>query len=290
MIQQDQLRQTLDVDCGKFSLNLSERTYLMGVLNRTPDSFSDGGLFTEEDVALKRIEEMVLDGADIIDIGGESTRPGAEEVSVERELERVIPLIRKSSRIFDVPISIDTRKAQVAEEALKNGACIVNDITGLKGDRDMAQVVARYDAVCVAMHIKGTPRTMQDNPTYGNLISEIITSLEGSIEIATKGGVAREKVIIDPGIGFGKTVEHNLEILNRLDELKVLSRPILIGVSRKSFIGRVLDREVNDRIFGTAAASAIAIMNGANIIRIHDVREMIDVARMSDRIARGRAM
>jgi len=273
-------------DLGEQRFDLSRRTVIMGILNRTPDSFSDGGKYLKEEDALLRIEEMVRFGADIIDIGGESTRPGAEDVPLKDELGRVVPIIRQASARFKTPISVDTRKARVAEEALGAGASIVNDVTGLKGDAEMASVVKKYNAAVVLMHSRGTPQTMQENPVYSDLIGEIIASIGSSIDVALSHGIPREKIIIDPGIGFGKTVEHNLEILHRLKEFAVFDRPVLIGVSRKSFIGRILEKEVDDRLEGSIAASVIAMMNGARILRTHDVRSMRDVATMVDAVIR----
>lgn len=261
----------------------------MGVLNVTPDSFSDGGKFFNKKEAREHGLAMAEDGADIIDIGGESTRPGASEISVDEELDRVIPVIEGISRKINIPISIDTRKSKVAEESIKAGAQIVNDISGLRHDRQMAAIVAKYDAGLIVMHIKGTPQTMQSNPTYKNLIKEIIESLKESIRIAKKAGVSEEKIIIDPGIGFGKTHEHNLEILNRLKKFKTLKYPICIGTSRKSFIGKVLGAYPQDRLAGSLATYAVAIMNGANILRVHDVKEAAQVARIVDSIMKEKA-
>ena len=258
----------------------------MGVLNTTPDSFSDGGLFLNEDDAVKHALKMVKEGADIIDIGGESTRPGAKGVALDEELARTIPVIKKLAEKTNVLISIDTAKSDVARKALEAGASIVNDITGLKGDSHMAEVAAEFNATVVLMHIKGTPRTMQQNPVYKDLINEIIKSLKESIEIAETAGIDKDKIIIDPGIGFGKTTEHNLEIIDQLARFKALKKPILIGVSRKSFIGSVLDVEPDKRIMGTASSCALAIANGADIIRVHDVSEMKQVTRMTDAITR----
>jgi len=256
----------------------------MGILNRTPDSFSDGGNFLDEKKALRHIEQMVKDGADIVDIGGESTRPGAEQVSLKDELDRVIPVIRKAAANIDIPISIDTRKAEVAEAALEAGASIVNDITALQGDKEMRHVVAKHRVPVILMHMKGAPRTMQQSPVYEDLISEIISYLKYSIELAKDAGVPADSIIIDPGIGFGKTTEHNLSIIRNLGRLKSLGRPILIGTSRKSFIGGVLKLDVGRRLMGTAASVAISILNGANIIRVHDVKEMVEVARLADAV------
>jgi dihydropteroate synthase len=283
---------TPDITWGDYKLALSKRTYIMGILNRTPDSFSDGGRYMREADAVKRVFEMASEGADIIDIGGESTRPGAKPVSVEEELERTIPIIRKTAGRMNIPLSIDTSKSEVAGEALKNGASIINDITGLRGDPRMAEVAAEFDVPLVVMHIKGAPRTMQNNPAYEMLIDEILDSLRKSIELAGDAGVDENKIIIDPGIGFGKTVRHNLEILNSLESFKVLNRPVLIGVSRKSYIVKTLqqnlikdeDIELSGRLLGTAASCAICIAKGANILRVHDVKEMVQTARIADAI------
>jgi dihydropteroate synthase len=268
--------------------DFSKRTYIMGILNVTPDSFSDGGLYFDINTAVEHALRMVEEGADIIDVGGESTRPGSEAVPLDEEIRRVIPVIEAIAKKVKVPISIDTYKARVAELAIQAGASIVNDISGLRFDRSMADVVAGYKVAIVIMHIKGTPKNMQQNPTYDALIPEIMDYLREGIMIAKKAGVVEDKVIIDPGIGFGKTVEHNLEIIRRLDEFTGLERPILIGPSRKSFIGKILgDLPVTERLEGTASVVAIGIFNGANIIRVHDIKEMVRVARMADAIRRG---
>jgi len=273
-----------ELKCGRFSLKLWERTHIMGVLNRTPDSFSDGGRFMDENVALRHAREMFKEGADIIDVGGESTRPGSECINLTEELDRTIPVIRKISQELDIPISIDTTKHQVAEEAIKNGATFVNDISGLRSDDKMAEVISKYDVAICLMHMKGAPKDMQESPFYEDLMGEIKTSLTESIVTALKAGIPPDKIVIDPGIGFGKTLEHNLAIINRLNELEVLDKPMLIGVSRKSFIGKVLNKGVDDRLFGTAATSTLAIANGASILRVHDVKEIRDVARMTDAV------
>ena len=263
------------------------RTYIMGILNVTPDSFSGDGIYQDIDKAVSAAERIVEDGADIIDIGGESTRPGAGPVTIEEEIKRTIPVIKKLSKRIKVPISIDTTKSEVARQALENGASIVNDITAMESDRDMIGIAGEFNAKVVLMHIKGTPRTMQDNPGYENLIQEIKDKLRALIEKAVEGGIKIENIIIDPGIGFGKTLEHNLEILNRISEFKELDRPVLIGPSRKSFIGKITGAEPDKRQFGTAASIAIAIKNGADIVRVHDVREMKQVAMIADAISRG---
>lgn len=279
------LRNDYKLRCRDRIIDLSDRTHIMGILNVTPDSFSDGGRYLDQNKAASHAKEMISQGADIIDIGGESTRPGAEPLSEEEELRRVIPVIKRLSSEIDTPISIDTYKYRVAEEALKAGACIVNDISGLRFSEDMAKVVADYGAGLVIMHMKGTPRNMQQNPVYDDVIAEITKYLSDAIEKAIKAGVESEQIVIDPGIGFGKTLEHNLVILNRLNEFKILGRPILIGTSRKRFIGMVLNQdEPARRIEGTAATISLAIERGAKIIRVHDVEHMARVAKMTDAV------
>lgn len=261
-------------------LELGKRTLVMGVLNVTPDSFSDGGLYLDPKRAEERAWEMVEEGADIIDIGAESTRPGAEPLPLEEELRRVMPVLEALGPSFPVPISIDTYKAKVAEEALKAGASIVNDISGLGFDQDMAEVVAHYGAALVIMHIKGTPKDMQLNPTYGDVLGEIKAYLRERIEKAEKAGVRSDAIIVDPGIGFGKRLEHNLEIFRRMKELEELGKPILVGPSRKRFIGEILGVETSQRLYGTLAAVAFSILQGVHIVRVHDVkpcRQLVDV-------------
>jgi dihydropteroate synthase len=270
---------------ANFYLDFSKKTYIMGILNVTQDSFSDGGLYFDKSEAIKRAAQMVEDGADIIDIGGESTRPGSEPITIEEELRRTIPVIEVLSKEVDVPISIDTYKSEVAKKALDAGASMVNDISGLRFDPEMSKVVSVYKVPVVIMHIKGTPKDMQQNPVYEALIPEITDYLRDCIRLAIESGVSEDKIIIDPGIGFGKTFNHNLEIINNLHEFTLLEKPILIGLSRKAFIGKILrDAPVTDRLEGTAAAVAISIMNGANIVRVHDVKEMVKVAKVADAI------
>jgi len=279
------LRSDYKIDCRGKVLDLGSRTHIMGILNVTPDSFSDGGRFADADPALAHARDMAAAGADIIDIGGESTRPGAAPLSREDELRRIIPLIERLSSELTVPISVDTYKSSVAQEAIRAGAAIVNDISGLRFSHDMANVVAESGVAVVIMHIKGTPRDMQQSPAYGDLVGEVMDYLEEGIEIATKAGVDREKILIDPGIGFGKTLEHNLIIMNRLDEFRALGRPVLLGPSRKKFIGTVLGVPVPDqRVDGTAATVSLGIERGASIVRVHDVARMAQVAKMTDAI------
>jgi len=279
----------LILDLGDSALDLSARTHVMGILNITPDSFSDGGKFLDPVRAEARALEMIEEGADIIDIGGESTRPGAEPVSVEEELGRVIPVIEHLAPRIDVPISIDTYKAVVAREALRAGARIVNDISGLRFDPEMADVVAAGGAAVVLMHIKGRPRDMQKNPVYEDLLGEIADYLSESISIAERAGVSPDRIVVDPGIGFGKTFDHNLEIIRRLGELDRLGKPVLVGPSRKAFVGKILgDLPPEERVEGTAAVVALAIASGAHIVRVHDVKTMVRVARVADAVRRGR--
>ncbi len=280
-------RSDYKIDCRGKILDLGVRTHIMGILNVTPDSFSDGGLYANAERALAHAHEMAAAGADIIDIGGESTRPGAEPVPEEEELRRIIPLIERFSAELPVPLSVDTYKSSVAGKALKAGAAIVNDISGLRFSPDMAKVAADYGAAVVIMHIKGTPRNMQQNPIYTDVVGEIIDYLKEGIEIAARAGVDPEKIMIDPGIGFGKNLTHNLTVLNRLDEFKSLGRPILLGTSRKKFIGTILDIPVAEqRVDGTAATVALGIAKGARIVRVHDVARMKQVACMTDAIVR----
>ena len=274
------------LNCHSRKLELGRRTLVMGILNVTPDSFSDGGLFIKPENAIDRARIMVAEGADIIDIGGESSRPGAHSVSAEAEMDRVLPVIDGLAKAVEVPISIDTYKASVAQKALDAGACIINDITALQGDPEMVSVAAEAGVPVILMHMKGIPKNMQRDPHYDSLISEIISFLETKIQLAIDAGISHGQIVIDPGIGFGKTVEHNLEIIRRLREFKVLNKPILIGTSRKSFIGKILNLPPDDRIEGTAATVAIAIANGADIVRVHNVKEMVKVARMTDAIVR----
>ncbi|MCX8035984.1 MAG: dihydropteroate synthase [Candidatus Sumerlaeia bacterium] len=253
---------------------------VMGIVNVTPDSFSDGGRFLDPERAVAHGLQLIADGADILDIGGESTRPGAEPVPADVELRRVLPVVERL-RQTNVLLSIDTAKAVVARAALEAGAHIVNDVTALRGDPEMAHVAADFGAGVVLMHMQGTPRTMQANPTYRDVVAEIGGFFAERRQAARAAGIADECMVFDPGIGFGKTLEHNLAILRRLGELLSLGRPVLVGPSRKSFIGKVLDVPVEDRLEGTAAAVAIAVWNGAAIVRVHDVRAMKRVAQMA---------
>jgi dihydropteroate synthase len=263
------------------------RPVLMGVLNVTPDSFSDGGRFFSHDAAVKRLEEMQAEGADIIDIGGESTRPGSNPVSEEEELRRVLPVIEAAAQRLDLPVSIDTTKSGVARLALDAGAEVINDISGLRFDAELARLAARSGAGLVLMHIRGEPRTMQQEIHYDDLMGEIVGELGESAEGALAAGCRREQLVLDPGIGFGKTAEHNLAILNELGHVVRLGYPVLVGPSRKSFIGATLGLDVGERLEATIAACVVALLRGARIFRVHDVIEARRALDMAAAIARG---
>ncbi|HEU4528927.1 MAG TPA: dihydropteroate synthase [Actinomycetota bacterium] len=270
-------------------LDCAERTLVMGVLNVTPDSFSDGGRFLDPDAAVAHGLQLVEDGADIVDVGGESTRPHAEPISPDEERARVIPVIERLAAAHPgLAISIDTRKPEVAEAALAAGACIVNDVSGGRSE-GMFEVVRQADAGMVLMHMLGDPKTMQDNPHYEDVVAEVHEYLNGRIEAAEWAGIRPEALAIDPGIGFGKNLEHNLALIRRIDALRDLGRPILVGPSRKRFIGAILDLPEDQRVEGTAGAVAWLIGRGANIVRVHDVRQIVRVARVVDAIVRAEA-
>ncbi len=266
---------------------IGKKTLIMGVLNITPDSFSDGGKFLDANIAVEHALKMVDAGADIIDIGGESSRPGAEPVSVKEEMARVLPIIRELATAISVPISIDTYKSEVAEAALDGGALIVNDISASSFDPAMADLVSKRRCPAILMHMRGTPRDMQANTDYDDVMGEISNYLRSRLRVFVEAGADEKMLIVDPGIGFAKNVEQNLEILRRLRELKSIGRPLLVGSSRKSTIGKVLgDLPPDERLEGTAATVAISIANGVDIVRVHDVKEMVQAARMSDAIVR----
>ena len=293
MVQQHQKQ---DTPHSIGTLPIGKRTLVMGIINVTPDSFSGDGLSDNVEAAVQQAQRMAREGADLLDIGGQSTRPGSEAVTEQEELHRVIPVIQRlrSSDPLDLPISIDTTRASVADAAIQAGADIINDISGLRDDPAIAEVAAKYSAGLILMHIQGTPRTMQQNPHYDNLIEEVISYLRAGIDKATQAGVPLDRIWVDPGIGFGKTIEHNLELLRRLGELRVLSCPILVGTSRKGFIGRILaplhdgsPPPPAERVFGTAATLGLSIAHGADIVRVHDVAPAVDVALVADAIIRG---
>lgn len=276
---QNYQKENITLDLGKFRFNLSKRSLLMGIVNLTPDSFSNDGLYRSQEFGVRRSElefveyvrGLIRDGADIIDIGGESSRPGSKPVSVKEEIKRTLPVIKLLCKKVNIPVSIDTYKPEVAHAALDNGASLVNDITGLRNAK-MIKTVRKYAAGVVIMHMKGKPRTMQNKPHYSYLIEEIMDFLLQAVMRAQEAGIKKQSIIIDPGLGFGKTAEHNLRILDRLSDFKSLGLPILVGPSRKSFIGKVLKAPVENRIFGTLASCVLAVKNGAAILRIHDVK------------------
>jgi len=281
-------RRHFDLVCPAGSLHLGERTVVMGILNVTPDSFSDGGKFFDPAAARERALQMVNDRVDIVDIGGMSTRPGSEPVTPQEELRRVIPVIEALAGELPVPISIDTCRADVARRAIEAGASIVNDVTALGYDPEMVDVVAEAGVPAVLMHMKGTPKNMQKNPEYDDLMDEVTRYLSAAAELAASRGVGTHNLIVDPGIGFGKTLEHNLELLDRLGEFRSLGMPVMVGTSRKSFIGMATGAAGHERLPGTAASVALAIARGAHIVRVHDVKEMVQVAGLADAVLQGR--
>ena len=271
---------------GERVFDCSERTLVMGILNITPDSFSDGGRFLDRATAVAHATRMVDDGADILDVGGESTRPGSNPVSADEELERVHPLIERLAELHPaVPVSIDTRKADVAAEALDAGATIVNDVSG-GADPAMFDVVRDREAAVVLMHMRGDPTTMQEAPHYDDVVGEVHEYLRQRIEAAELAGIDPERIAIDPGIGFGKDLDHNLELMHGVDALLDLGRPVLVGPSRKKFIGTILDLPVEERVEGTVGAVVWMVARGAHLVRVHDVREVVRAVRVSDAIAR----
>jgi dihydropteroate synthase len=259
----------------------------MGIVNVTPDSFSDGGRFADPDAAVAHGLELARQGADLLDVGGESSRPGAQPVPLEEELRRVVPVIRRLARLTPVPLSVDTCKGEVARQALEAGACAVNDITALQGDPDMADAVRSCGAGVILMHMQGTPATMQVNPTYGDVAGEVAAFLQARLQAAVDLGIAARQVVLDPGIGFGKTAEHNLQLLARLGELRRLGRPVCLGVSRKGFLGQLLGRPVGERLAGSLAAACFALARqAAHIIRAHDVAETRDAVAVFEALGR----
>jgi dihydropteroate synthase len=269
-------------------LDLDLKTRVMGILNVTPDSFSDGGQYLESNTAIERGITMAREGADIIDVGGESTRPYSRKITVSEELDRVVPVIEGLKKELAIPISIDTCKGEVAQEALKAGASMINDISALRFDPDMASIAAEAGVPVILMHMKGMPENMQKNPTYGDLIPEIFDFLEDAIERAVSAGIKRDMTIVDPGIGFGKTFDHNLKIIKELSRFEALERPVLLGTSNKAFIGHILGKEVYERDTGTMATIAYGVINGAHMVRVHNVRKAVETVRMMEAIRRGR--
>jgi dihydropteroate synthase len=280
-------RQTLWLKTRDFSLSLGETTKIMGIVNVTPDSFSGDGLFKKKNftaAALRLALKQIKDGADFIDVGGESSRPGAQKISVEEEIKRVLPVIKKLAKVSKIPICVDTYKGKTALHALDAGASMINNIQGLRAEKKLLQMAARYNAGIVIMHMRGTPKTMQTKTHYKNLIDEMIGELKIAVENCLEIGIKSDNIIVDPGIGFSKTPEQNLEILNRLQEFKIFKRPVLIGTSRKSFIGKISGQPPNKRLSGTIASSVLAIANGAHILRVHDVAPLKEAASVADAI------
>jgi dihydropteroate synthase len=268
-------------------LDLRQRTLVMGILNVTPDSFSDGGLYLQPEQAIKHAEEMLSQGADIIDVGGASSRPGATPVSAAVESERVIPVVRELVRRFDAHLSVDTYRASVAKAAVDAGAVMINDISALRIDPAMAPLLAAGEAAVVLMHMQGTPQTMQRSPTYHHVIDDIYGFLAERVEYAMQSGIARQRIVCDPGFGFGKTLQHNVELLHGLQHFQALGQPIMVGTSRKSFLGRLLQRDVWDRLEGTIASVLYAMLRGAAIVRVHDVGPVVQAVRLVNAVAKG---
>jgi dihydropteroate synthase len=270
--------------CSKHVLDFGRKTFVMGILNVTPDSFSDGGRFFNADAAIEHARKMVKDGADIIDVGGESTRPGSQSITAEEELKRVLPVIKEVSKM-DVIVSIDSYKPEVAFKAVEAGALMLNDVYALRS-RGMAEFAASQSIPVVLMHMQGSPKNMQENPQYKDVVDEINQFFGERISFAVDNGIRRENIILDPGIGFGKKLEHNLEIIRRLGEFKKHGCPLMVGPSRKSFIGQILDLPSSERLEGTLAAVSACVLNGADIVRVHDVKEAVRAVKVADAIVR----
>jgi len=268
-------------------LDMGPRPLVMGVLNVTPDSFSDGDQFFTFASAVEHARDMCTEGADVIDIGGESTRPGSEQVSAAEERTRVIPVIKELSAEATVPISIDTRKAEVAAAALDAGAEMINDVSALRADPEMAALAAEHKVPVVLMHMQGTPKTMQLKPTYKDVVTEVVEWLAERVHFAMDAGIAESRLLVDPGFGFGKTAQHNLELLRRLHELHRLGRPVLVGTSRKAMLGKILGVPERERLYGTLATVAAAVLSGCHMVRVHDVRPALEVVKVCEAIRRG---
>lgn len=277
-------KKTRELTIGSQKFNLNRDVLIMGILNVTPDSFYDGGYYFEKEKAYKRVETIISEGADIIDVGGMSTRPGSLPVDTSEEIKRIIPVIEYINKNHNILISADTYRSETALRAIASGAHMINDISGLSMDKGMADVIRKNNVSLVIMHMKGTPENMQENPEYENVIDEIYDYLEDKANTAVNSGIKPEKIIVDPGIGFGKATEHNLKIINKVREFKMLGYPVLIGVSRKSFIGNVLDLPVEERLEGSLAASVCSVMEGVNILRVHDVKETIKAVKIAKSI------
>ena len=279
----------LSLEWDGHRLDLEKRTHVMGVLNVTPDSFSDGGRYFDWKKAVERGLEMAREGADIIDVGGESTRPYSDGITIDEELERIIPVIQALAREITIPISIDTYKSEVAREAIGSGASIINDISALRFDPLLASIASKAGVPVVLMHMQGTPRDMQVNPTYEDLIHEILAFLDEAAARAMAAGISEKRIVIDPGIGFGKTFDDNLMVIRELSRFKALPYPLLLGPSNKAFIGHILDREPHERDTGTMAAVAACVMNGAHMVRVHNVSKTVETIKIIDAVRRGKA-
>jgi dihydropteroate synthase len=275
-------RQAYELEWNGFHLSLGKKTRIMGVLNVTPDSFSDGGLFFERDRAIAQGETLAAQGADLLDIGGESARPFSDPVSVDEEIQRIVPVIKTLVKRISIPISVDTYKAEVAKAALDVGASLVNDISALSFDPHLAQVIVDYKVPVILMHIKGTPRDMQVHPKYDHLLAEIHRFFVERIEVAQAQGIPLEYIMLDPGIGFGKTIDHNLTLIKRLDYFQDLNRPIVLGTSRKAFIGKLTNQEPLDRDWGTAATLVVGVWQGAHMVRVHNTGAAKQVLAVAD--------
>ena len=262
---------------GNKNFEVNNHTYIMGILNVTPESFSDGGSFNQTEKALFRVEEMIKEGVDIVDVGGESTRPGYEIISEEEEIERIAPVVEKLKERFDIPISLDTYKSKVALAGIKAGADLINDIWGLQYDKNMAGVIAKADVACCLMHNR-------QEAIYGNFISEVMEDLEKIVKVAEGAGIKKDKIILDPGGGFGKTYEHNLEVIRCMGSFQRLGYPILLGASRKSVVGLTLNLPVNERLNGTLAISAYGVVKGCSFLRVHDIKPNVEVVKMMEAI------
>jgi dihydropteroate synthase len=283
---EDYDRRRFPLTLGSRRLELGDRTFVMGIVNVSPDSFYDGGRHFSTERAVEHGRRLAQEGADLLDVGGESSRPGAEPVPLEEEKARVLPVIEELAACCDVPVSVDTYKADVAKAALEAGAVMVNDISGLRFDSRMAGVVAGAGAAVIVMHMQGKPGTMQDSPEYGNVMGEIVEEIGAMVEKAIEGGVGRDRILVDPGIGFGKKLEHNLHLLRHLSELRVFGRPIVVGPSRKAFIGAVSDLPPEERLEGTIAAVCHCVAAGAEVVRVHDVKAVRRAVQVADAICR----
>ncbi|MFW6045166.1 MAG: dihydropteroate synthase [Planctomycetota bacterium] len=277
---------SVDLPSGKV-LDSTDRPLIMGILNVTPDSFSDGGEFFRPDLAVEHAEMMEAEGADIIDVGGESTRPGSEPVEVDEEMRRVLPVIEELAAETDVPISVDTQKSDVAREAISCGADMVNDVSGMRADPEMANVVAESGVGCCLMHMQGRPQNMQENPSYEDVVQDVAAWMERRLDCAERHGVDPGRIFLDPGFGFGKTPQHNLELLRRLNAFHDLGCPVMVGTSRKSTLGEILDAGADERLYGSLATVTAAVMSGCHMVRVHDVAPTLDTVLVCEAIRQG---